>query len=86
MDNQTDQHKQYCVLSFSRWDLVQAGIPQEKVDSFTEEDIDHIVKELREVYRQAGFVESLQFYTKFYLVFKKTDTQGEATGTPQVRE
>ncbi len=74
MDKQTDQHKQYCVLSFSRWDLIQIGIPQEKVDSLTEEDIDHIVKELREVYRQGGYMEALCFYTKFFLVFKNTET------------
>jgi hypothetical protein len=74
MDNQTDQHKQHCVLSFSRWDLVQIGIPQEKVASLTEEDIDHIVKELQVVYRKGGYMEALCFYTKFFFVFKMTET------------
>jgi len=71
MDNQTDQHKQHCVLSFSRWDLYQIGIPKEQVDSLTDEDLETIIKDLRGVYRQAGYLEALQFYVKFHLVFKK---------------
>jgi hypothetical protein len=78
MANPIDDHKQHLVLSFSRWDLKQVGIPEQQVDDLTDQDIQHIVEELRAVYREAGYMEALSFYAKFYLVFRNTEEQNKA--------
>jgi hypothetical protein len=68
-----DNEKVYVIFSLKRSDLVAMGIPKERVDSLSDDDIGKIVADIRKLYQEADIQGAIELYTKMYLVFEKTE-------------
>lgn len=66
-----DMERPFVVLSFTRSDLLNRGIPQERIEALTDEDMTQIADKLRDLYMKAGHGDNIEFYTKIFLVFNK---------------
>ena len=63
--------KSFTILSFTRDDL-RKFFTEEKLAKITDEDLEQIATELRLIYTmETSLASALEFYSKFYLVFKK---------------
>ena len=69
--NHTDDRKPFVVLSVCRQDLVDAGLSQEIVSSFSDEDMQRLAEELYHRYDLNGFQEDVVFVARLVLVERR---------------
>ena len=69
--NHTDDLKPYVVLSVCRQDLLDAGLSQEIVSSFSDEDMERLAKELYHRYDLNGFQEDVVFVARMILAERR---------------
>jgi len=69
--NNTDDLKPFVVLSVCRQDLVRAGLSQEVVSSFSDEDMERLAEELYHRYDLNGFQEDVMFVVRLMLAERR---------------
>lgn len=69
--NHTDDLKPFVVLSVCRQDLVDAGLSQEIVSSFSDEDMGRLAEELYHRYDLNGFQEDVLFVARLMLAERR---------------